>query len=88
MAFLKPQCCESGPKKPRAVRLTFVSVMVHLAKEFNYNQPKTFIKTNMAATWKKEKYLNWFKQTATKQEVCIVDAVCHPKKQKQHIHFE
>lgn len=38
----------------------------------------------MAATWKKEKYLNWFKQTATKQEVCIMDAVCHPKKQKQH----
>lgn len=66
----------------------FVSVMVHLAKEFNYNQPKTFIKTNMAAMWKTEKYLNWFKQTATKQEVCIMDVVCHPKKQKQHIHFE
>lgn len=35
----------------------FVSVMVHLAKEFNYNQPKTFIKTNMAAMWKKRKIL-------------------------------
>lgn len=35
----------------------FVSVMVHLAKEFNYNQSKTFIKTKYGSYVEKRKIL-------------------------------